>query len=73
MTMMEIHREKLSDAKVLTAILERKYYQNMKGEWTIVFPDEPHTITRPTFEKLVEAAQLHIFTRDNSIDFSGFM
>ncbi len=48
--MMEIHRQGLSDAKVLTKLLEGKYFQNFKSEWQITFADEFHTIAKPTFE-----------------------
>jgi len=71
-TSMEIHRAGLSDAKVLSKLLDKKFYQHFKGEWTITFTDEPHVISRPTFEKLIDAAQIHIFARDNSTDYSGF-
>ena len=72
-TSMEIHRAGLSDAKVLSRLVDKKFYQHFKGEWIISFPDEPYTISQPTFEKLIDVAQIHIFNRDNSYpDYSGF-
>jgi hypothetical protein len=71
-TVMEIHRAGLSDAKVLTAMEERKYFQHFKGEWVLSFPEEQVVISNPKFEKVIDLAQIHIFTRDNTIDYSGF-
>ena len=69
---MEIHRIGLSDAKVLTRLLEKKFYQHFSGEWYITFIDTHHAIHKPTFEVLVGAAQDYIFRRDNAIDYSGY-
>lgn len=69
---MEIHRAGLHDSKVLEKILEKKYYQHIKGDWEITFPDDQWTVTKPTFAKAVEAAQMHIFSRDNNISYDGF-
>lgn len=71
-TSMEIHRAGLSDAKVLNKLLDKKFYQHFKGEWIITFSDEQHVISKPTFEALIDAAQIYIFARDNSTDYSGF-
>lgn len=69
---MEIHRAGLHDSKVLEKLLEKKYYQHIKGDWEITFPDDQWTTTKPTFEKAVEAAQMHIFSRDNNISYDGY-
>ncbi len=69
---MELHRNGLHDSKVLRAMLERKYYQHLKGFWTINFSGPSHSIQRPSFESAVDQAQEYIFSRDNSIDYSGF-
>lgn len=65
-TSMEIHRAGLHDSKVLHKILEKKFYQRLKGEWVIKFPESYHEIFKPTFESLIDAAQVFIFSRDNS-------
>jgi len=69
---MEIHRKGLSDARVLTKLLEKKFYQRFNGEWYITFIDNHHVIYKPTFEVAVDAAQDYIFRRDNSDDYSGY-
>lgn len=69
---MEIHRAGLPDAKVLTKLLNKKFYQYFKGEWIITFPEDQRVISKPTFEALIDAAQVYIFSRDNTIDYSDF-
>ena len=69
---MEIHRNGLPDAKILTKLSDKKFYQYFRGEWHITFIDDRHVITRSTFEVAVDAAQDYIFRRDNSEDYSGY-
>jgi hypothetical protein len=71
-SVMEIHRSGLSDAKVLTAMADRKYFQHFKGEWLLTFPAEQVVLSDAKFEKVIDLAQIHIFTRDNTTDYSGF-
>lgn len=71
-SIMEIHRQGLSDAKVLYKLQEKKFYQHFPGVWEIIFPAETHIIQRPSFDLVIGAAQEYIFNRDNSIDYSGF-
>lgn len=69
---MEIHRVGLYESKVLEKLVEKKYYQHIKGSWEISFPDDNWSTTQTTFDKAVEAAQMHIFSRDNNISYDGF-
>jgi len=72
-TCLEIHRQGIPDAKILTKLVDKKYYQYLKGEWTIIFPNDQYSVTKPTFEAAIESAQTHIFNRDNSFpDYSDF-
>lgn len=72
-TSMELHRPGLNDSKVLTALLEKKFYQYYKGDWTLTFPEDQKVITKPTFVEVIDAAHAFIFNRDNSFpDYSDF-
>jgi len=72
-TSMEIHRAGLSDAKVLSRLLDKKFYQHFKGEWIITFPEDQWSVSKPKFEDVIASAEIHIFNRDNSYpDYSGF-
>lgn len=68
---MEMHKPGLSDSKVLKRLHALKHYQHFKGEWVIVFPKEDHAITKPDFNKLMSAADMYIFNRDNSVGYDG--
>lgn len=72
-SIMEIHTAGVHDSRVLTKILDRKYYQHIKGSWVISFPDDGWTGTATTFEKVVDAAHMHIFNRDNNfVSYDGY-
>jgi hypothetical protein len=71
-TVMEIHRAGLHDSKVLRKIQEKNYYQRWPGTWYIVFAGQQHVIHRPSLESAIDVAQEYIFSRDNTIDYSGF-
>lgn len=64
-TSMEKHREWLSDEKVLELLRNKKFYQHFKGSWQITFPQEHKTFLDSTFDKVIGAALLYIFERDN--------
>lgn len=62
----EIHRQGLSDAKVLKNILARNYYQHLSGIWLINFPADHKIIQRVNLKYAVEVAEDYIFRRDNT-------
>ena len=71
-TTMEIHQQGLHDSKVLSRLFEKKFYQRYAGEWIITFPEDQRVISKPTLESAIDAAQVFIFSRDNTVDYSGF-
>lgn len=71
-TIIEIHAEGFSDARILKSILEKNYYQHLKGDWCIVFPESQHIIQHASLETAIGVAQEYIINRDNYIEFTEF-
>jgi len=66
---MEIHRKGYTDSMVLQDLLNRNYFQHMKGAWSISFQGVIHVIQRDSLESAIAVAQEYIYNRDNKSHF----
>ena len=67
---MEIHRAGYSDSDVLLDLLQRNYFQHLKGTWSIVFEGVPYVFQRDTFDSAITIAQEYIYNRDSQSNFT---
>jgi len=63
-TLMEIHREGLTDQDVLLKF-NQQYYKHFPGSWEITFPKEYKVISDKDLGKAIMLALAYIYERNN--------